>query len=160
VDWELSYRTDPLVKPLADRHYNRQNPKSPNFVPPGRCVVLRTAAHDAFWVTLAPYARYVKHQWAGAWTCTAFRNESSILSSSLITQAVAATLYLLKNPPEIGFITFVDPQQIKSRNPGYCFKMAGWKLVGRSKMRGLPALHLAVKDFPDAEPPLNCQLHL
>lgn len=42
MHWHLSYRTDPLVKPLADRHYNRQNPDSPNFVPPGRCVVLRT----------------------------------------------------------------------------------------------------------------------
>jgi hypothetical protein len=78
----------------------------------------------------------------------------------LITQAVAATLYLLREPPGIGFITFVDQQQVKSRNPGYCFKMAGWKLVGRSKIRSLLALQLALKDFPPAESPLNCQLRL
>lgn len=67
-----SYRADPLAKPLADRHYNRQHPESKNFVPPGRCVVLLTENADALWVTLAPLAQYVRHQWAGAWTCTCF----------------------------------------------------------------------------------------
>ena len=160
MNWVLSYRTDPLVKPLADRHYNRQNPDSPNFVPPGRCVVLRTEKCDAFWVTLAPYAEYVRHQWAGAWTCTAFRNEGPLLSSTLIKQAVAATLYILKTPPDIGFITFVDQRQIKSPNPGYCFKMAGWKTVGRSKVQGLIALKLEIANFPLPESPINSQLHL
>src|SRR5215469_17643180 len=103
MHWHLSYRADPAVKRLADRHYNRQNPESPNFVPPGRCVVLRTIEYDAFWVTLAPYAEYVRHQWAGAWTCTSFRNEGKVLSSILIREAVAATFFILKTPPEIGF---------------------------------------------------------
>ena len=29
----------------------------------------------ALWVTSFPFAQYVRHQWAGAWVCSAFRNE-------------------------------------------------------------------------------------
>ena len=29
--------------------------------------------------------------------------------------------------------TFIDPKKIKSKNPGYCFKVAGWKQQGVSK---------------------------
>ena len=156
MHWYLSHRADPLVKRLADRHYNRQNPDSPQFVPSGRCVVLRTALSDAFWVTLAPYAQYVRHRWAGAWTCTAFRNEGSILSSVLISQAVAASLFILKTPPALGFVTFVDPSKVRSSNPGCCFKKAGWQFVGHSKS-GLPALQLLPERFPSANPPFGTQ---
>src|SRR5262245_43922901 len=47
--WTLSDRADPEVRPMADRHYNRQSPGSTHFVPPGRCLVLKRP--DAFWVT-------------------------------------------------------------------------------------------------------------
>ena len=36
-----SHRADPEVVPLADRHYNRQKIGSPQFAPPGRCLVLK-----------------------------------------------------------------------------------------------------------------------
>jgi hypothetical protein len=39
--WTRSQRFDKDCLPLADRHYNRQKPGSPQFVPPGRCVVLK-----------------------------------------------------------------------------------------------------------------------
>lgn len=42
--WCLSWRADPLGRELADRHYARQSVGAPQFVPPGRCVVLRTLA--------------------------------------------------------------------------------------------------------------------
>jgi len=29
--------------------------------------------------------------------------------------------------------TYVDPKKIRSRNPGYCYKVAGWRRVGVSK---------------------------
>lgn len=151
MHWFLSHRADPRAKPLADRHYNRQNPNSPQFVPPGKCVVLLTEHADALWVTLAPYAQYVRHQWAGAWTCTMFRNEGLILSSELIRDAVAATLAALGTPPDLGFLTFVDRNKTKpKRDPGYCYLKAGWRPIGRSK-KGLYALGLAVCDFPMAE---------
>jgi hypothetical protein len=160
MHWYLSYRADPLVKPLADRHYNRQNPDSYQFAPPGKCVVLRTANNDAFWITLAPFAQYVRHQWAGAWTCTAFRNEGSVLSSVLIKQAVAATLFILgSRPPDLGFITFVNPAKINSSNPGCCFKKAGWKFAGFTQSR-LHALQLLPAAFPSPSPPIDTQLDL
>jgi hypothetical protein len=34
----LSHRADHRALPLADRHYNRQKPGTPQFVPPGRCM--------------------------------------------------------------------------------------------------------------------------
>lgn len=37
--WALSHRADARALPIADRHYNRQKIGSPQFVPPGRCVV-------------------------------------------------------------------------------------------------------------------------
>ena len=49
--WIRSHRADAEVVPLADRHYNRQKIGSPQFAPPGRCLVLKTAELDAFWIT-------------------------------------------------------------------------------------------------------------
>ncbi len=63
--WRLSYRADPRALPLADRHYSRKTPGSPQFVPPGRSLVLLTDDADALWVTSWPYAQYVQHAWGG-----------------------------------------------------------------------------------------------
>lgn len=158
--WHLSDRFDPQVVPLADRHYNRQKIGSPQFVPPGRCLVLKTAELDAFWVTSWPFAEWVKHEWAGAWVCSAFRNESPRLSSDLIREAVAATVWRWPDPPEQGFITFVDRAKTRSKkHPGYCYRMAGWKEVGKTK-GGLVALHLPISDFPDPVAPMGANLML
>src|SRR5262249_25458063 len=91
MNWHISNRADPQALPIANRHYNRQKPDSPQFVPPGRCLVLLTQNNDAIWVSSWPFAEYVKHQWGGAWLCSLFRNESPVLSSVLIREAVAAT---------------------------------------------------------------------
>ena len=72
--WHLSHRSDPRARKLADRHYSRQSPGAVGFVPPGRCFVLYCDA-PAYWVTSWPFAEYVKHDWAGAWICSAFRRE-------------------------------------------------------------------------------------
>ncbi len=64
--WHLSHRADQWAVAIADRHYNRQKPGTPQFVPPGRCVVLLTPDADAFWVSSWPFAEYVRHEWAGA----------------------------------------------------------------------------------------------
>ena len=65
--WRLSDRFDPAALPLADAHYNRRKPGSPQFVPPGRCLVLLTEDRSALWVTSWPFAQYVRHAWPGAW---------------------------------------------------------------------------------------------
>ena len=146
--WHLSNRGDPAALPLADRHYNRQAVGSPQFVPPGRCHVLLTADADAVWVTSWPYAQYVRHAWPGAWVCSIFRNESPHLSSELIREAVAATVYRWPDVPDLGMVTFVDATKTRpKRDPGYCYLMAGFKPVGRTA-GGLYALQLLPGDMP------------
>lgn len=154
--WQRSWRADPVAVRIADRHYNRQSVGSDQFVPPGRCVVLRTETGDAVWVTSWPFADYVKHAWAGAWVCSIFRNESEHLSSELITEAVAATRGIWADPPELGMIRFVNAEKVRrKRDPGRCFRRAGFKPVGQTIDDGLLALQLLPEDMPEPELPIG-----
>jgi len=147
--WTLSNRADKHALPLADRHYTRQKIGSPQFVPPGRCLVLITDAHDALWVTSWPFAAYVRHSWAGAWICSLFRNESDALSSTLITAAVAATVAKWPEIPALGMVTFVDAKKTRhKRDPGRCYRRAGFEHVGYTK-GGLVVLQLTPDRMPD-----------
>lgn len=155
--WQLAHRAHKGALAIADRHYNRQKPGTPQFVPPGRCVVLFAGA--AVWVTSWPFAEYVKHRWAGAWVNSCFRNEGAGLSSDLIRQAVAATRSIWE-PPELGIVTFVDADKVKhKRDPGRCYLRAGWKRVGETK-GGLLAFQQLPHEMPDAESPLVEQAEL
>ena len=148
--WVRSHRADPEVVPLADRHYNRQKVGSPQFAPPGRCLVLKTRALDAFWITSWPFAEYVKHAWAGAWVCSAFRNEGPHLSSDLIRAALSATVAEYGPAPQLGMITFVDTKKTRhKRDPGRCYLRAGFRNVGFTK-GGLVALQCLPEDMPAA----------
>lgn len=156
--WQQSHRADPRARELADRHYNRQKPGTPQFVPPGRCCVLyaETPTGKAFWVTSWPYARYVRHAWAGAWICSAFRNEGAGLASELIRQAVAATRAHFGDPPPLGMVTFIDPRHVRPTRVhghdtwGYTYVKAGFRYVGKTK-GGLLAYQLLPDDMPPAE---------
>ncbi len=142
--WREVSRADASARVIADRHYNRQAVGSAQFVPPGRCLVLHTATETgrAFWVTSWPFAEYVKHEWAGAWMCSAFRNEGAGLSSTLIRAAVAATRWRWPSIPELGMVTFVDPEEVRhKRDPGRCFLRAGFEPCGMTK-GGLLAFQL------------------
>lgn len=154
--WERSNRFDASVVPLADRHYNRRKHGAPQFAPPGRCIVLATPARDAFWITSWPFAEYVRHAWPGAWVCSAFRNENrDNLSSDLVRDAVAATLFLWPTPPPIGLITFVNASKVRAkRDPGRCFLRAGFTHVGETK-GGLIALQLLPANFPPPAAPIQ-----
>lgn len=167
MEWAVSWRADPVARALADRHYNRQKVGAPQFVPPGACVVLRTRAGDAFWVTAIPKAEYVLHEWAGAWMCTAYRREGGApLASEAIRDAVAATVHLRGSPPPMGFVTFFDPAKVPGfvrRTPdgpvmewGYSYFRAGWRYAGWTKS-GLFARQLLPEDFPPPRPPLPLQ---
>lgn len=79
--WQPSNRADPRAAAIADRHYNRQKIGAPQFVPPGRCMVLRHD-DDALWVTSWPFAEYVQHAWPGAWMNSCFRKEGVELKPS------------------------------------------------------------------------------
>ncbi len=159
--WIVSDRADPPVRPLADRHYNRQSIGANQFVPPGRCLVLRTVDVDAFWVTSWPFPEYIQHAWPGAWICSAFRNEGPELSSTLIRMAVAATRSRWE-PPELEhpMITFIDTAKVRrKRDPGRCFLRAGFVRIGWTK-GGLLALGLTLGAMPEACEPLGTQLEL
>jgi hypothetical protein len=159
VTWRLSHRADPEACRLADRHYSRQKIGSPQFVPPGRCVVLVTECGRAVWVTSWPFAEYVRHAWAGAWVCSIFRNEGAGLSSELITAAVAATRYFW-TPPPLGMITFVDRGKTRAkRDPGRCFRKAGFVPAGET-VGGLVALQLFPAAMPEAAPPLGTTVEM
>jgi hypothetical protein len=160
MNWHLSNRADPLAVKLADKHYSRQKPGTPQFVPPGRCLVLITQEANALWVTSWPFAEYVKHAWAGAWMCSLFRNESDYLSSELITEAVAVTRWHYGNPPEKGFVTFVDRSKVRrKRDFGRCYRRAGWSVCGETA-GGLLALQLKPEDMPEPQAPFMPQMEL
>jgi hypothetical protein len=111
----------------------------------------------AFWVTSWPFAEYVKHAWGGAWVCSAFRNERRdlYLSSDLIRQAVAATRFHFGCPPPLGMVTFVDREKtLRKRDPGRCYRRAGFKPCGETK-GGLVALQLLPADMPAPEPAIG-----
>ncbi len=158
MDWQRSNRANRIAAALADRHYTRQKPGSRQFVPPGRCIVLLTSSHDALWVSSWPFAEYVKHQWAGAWVCSLFRNEAPdhYLSSELIRQAVAVTRSTWGTPPPLGMVTFVNTAKVRSVNPGYCYKQAGFHRVGFTK-GGLVVLQLLPDEMPTPLPPFSMQ---
>lgn len=153
--WHLSNRADPKAREVADRHYNRQKPGTPQFVPPGRCCVLyaENESGRALWVTSFPFAEYVKHQWAGAWVCSAFRNEGAGIASEMISDAVAATRAFFGDPPPLGMITFIDKRKVKPTKRhgkdtwGYTYEKAGFRFVGTTK-KGLLAFQLLPKDMP------------
>lgn len=159
--WKKSFRADQRSRLIADRHYNRQTVGATQFVPPGRCVVLRSdEGGGALWVTSWPFAEYVQHAWAGAWINSCFRNEGAGLSSELIREAIAATRYYWQDIPELGMITFVDAGKVRrKRDPGRCYIRAGFKHVGETK-GGLLTFQLKKEEMPEAMAPLNGQLAL
>lgn len=162
--WELSHRCDPEARELADRHYNRQSIGAKNFVPPGRCLVLKTVTENgkAFWVTSWPFAEYVRHAFAGAWVCSAFRNEGAGKASEMISDAVAATRARWPETPQLGMITFlntshVKPTMIRGRKTwGRTWEMAGFRHVGHTK-GGLMAFQLLPEDMPEPIAPIGFQ---
>jgi hypothetical protein len=148
--WRHSHRFDPVARDLADRHYNRQKPGTPQFVPPGRCIVLLAGwPATAFWITSWPFAEYTRHRWAGAWVCSAFRNEGAGLSSELILAAVAATRATWPEVPALGMVTFVDRNKVRpKRDPGRCYLRAGFEHDGETE-GGLVALRLRPERMPE-----------
>lgn len=160
--WTLSDRADPECLPLADRHYNRQSIGSPQFVPPGRCVVLK--APGAVWVTSWPFAEYVRHAWPGAWVNSLFRKECEGVASDYIRDALAATRAVW-DAPDNGLVTFIDPNEVKPRKVrgrvaiGWSYFEAGFTHVGYTKA-GLWAMQILPDAMPPAAPAKQTQAEL
>ena len=151
--WVQSYRADPALARLFDRHYSRQKVGARQFTPPGHSIQLYIPAHDWPFQAAAGYVwwhpdweKSQRYDGYDGWTCcTAFRNESHYLSSSLIIEAVQVCLELW-SPPAFGFDTYVWPEKLESANPGYCYLMAGWHRGGWSKDGKKRRLYLPLEE--------------
>jgi hypothetical protein len=126
---------------LADRHYSRKKHGSAQFVGPGRQLVLRDALGDIVFAWLWAYDNMRLDGQTG-YNCTIFRNESSRRSSEVILEAEQAAIR--RWGPNRMF-TYINSMKIRSPNPGYCFKVAGWRYAGQSQT----GLHLLVKERHD-----------
>jgi len=114
---------------LADRHYSRRTVGARQFLYSGRKLVLRDALGEVLWAWIFPDPAMRMDGQTG-YNCAIFRNESLRRSSEIVLEAERHAID--KWGPGRGY-TYVDPRRIKSTNPGYCYKIAGWRQMGFSK---------------------------
>jgi hypothetical protein len=141
--WLPSNKFDPRAIAIYLRHYSAlfNNGKSRarvhkgGFAGNGETLVLLTERCDALFswiykpVTAAhPWGR--KDNQEGV-NCNVFRNEGLTLSSELIAEADDLAWQRWPDVPR--HFTYVCDSLIRSVNPGYCFKQAGWRTCGRNK---------------------------
>ena len=144
--WYLTSDGDEYCLELYERHYScktyADGRKRKLFVGPGEKLVLRTWKADAMFV----WRKFVDDSGQKGINCAVFRNESQIQSSKLIQEADAIADAIWPNQRHY---TFVNAQKIKSNNAGYCFKRAGWKVCGETKINKLIILHREVSNAMD-----------
>jgi hypothetical protein len=132
--WWLTKDGDLTLLEFYERHYSayqyRDGRKRRQCIGPGEVVALRTFDGDAFFV----WRKFIDDSGEQGVNCAVFRNESRHLSSELIRQACAVADFCWTGER---YYTYVNPQKIKSRNPGYCFLRAGWRRCERRTKSGL-----------------------
>ena len=119
---------------LFKRHYSFHEYKDGRqrnlFVGPGFKIVLMTFNCDALFIWRK--FRSMDHQ--EGINCSVFRNEGKLLSSHLIIEAMAIAWERWQGQR---LYTYVNAEKIKSANPGYCFKLAGWRVCGETAVNKL-----------------------
>ena len=119
---------------IMKRHYSwheyKDGRKHTLFVGPGEKMVLVTKDYDALFV----WRKFRSADRQVGVNCSVFRNESSILSSMLIKEAMQIAWNRWKGER---LFTYVNAKKIKSQNPGACFKKAGWRRCGITKVNKL-----------------------
>lgn len=150
--WLLSSSSDPKALAVVDGtgpfegqgpHYSRRTPGSKTFTGVGREIVLLHESGRAVWACVhqkTPSARGTggsrgRSGQADAkaryiWRNMLFRNLGAGLSSELIASATLATYHYWRErygalPPE-RLRTEIGIEAVRSKNPGYCYKVAGW----------------------------------
>ena len=128
---------DPRGIELFKRHYSarsyRDNRRRTLFVGPGEKMVLLTVTNDALFV----WRKFISDDGQEGVNCSIFRNEGPVLSSELIREAEELAW---GRWPDERLFTYVWDTKVESVNPGYCFKMAGWNVCGRTKVNDLTIL--------------------
>lgn len=132
VVWRQVPKAQPRLVALADRHYTRQKPGTPQFCRPGVNLALLLSDGTAGWVVWRPIPQLGRMDGLEAWECTFFRNEGAQTSSALIREATDLTYRAWGWPPRDGLITAVGIEQTAHRRskkhpPGWCFICAGWR---------------------------------
>lgn len=137
VYWFESRDADEGAREIFHRHYSykpyRDGRDPKHFVGPGEKVVLITEAADALFV----WRKFKSADGQIGVNCAVFRNESNVLSSALILDA---EVIAQDRWPGARLFTYVNPRKIKSKNPGACFKKAGWRQCGITKWNRLVIL--------------------
>lgn len=133
----VSTKFDPELAVLADAHYSRQKVGSPQFMPPGRTIVIRD--NEGLIVFGWLYQEYRDDGQEG-YNCCIFRNESGKRSSSVILECegIARDMWGMSR-----VFTYINPAKLRTIKhhgaefcrwpPGRCFLEAGWKANGTSK---------------------------
>lgn len=128
---------NPYGLKIFQRHYSKYHYKDGRkpklFVGPGQKIVL--ISHDG--MALFVWRKFISNDGQQGVNCAVFRNESTMKSSEMILEAEAIAT---RRWPGERFFTYVNPRRIKSKNPGYCFKLAGWNFIGITKKNKLHIL--------------------
>lgn len=127
--WRVSHKFDREGAKLADGHYSRRTIGSPQFMPPGETIVLVRDGAVFGWWRPDPRSGLKSMNKLDGWTCSIFRNTSALLSSELVLEAEIELVNAAKQAPACGpsgMLTYVWDKKVRSVNPGYCFKKAGW----------------------------------
>ncbi len=132
--WWLTKDGDRECLEMYERHYSAHKYKDGRkrrlFVGPGEKIVLRTLLAEAIFV----WKKFKSDDAQTGVCCAVFRNESyPVRSSLLIEQADAIADFCW---PGERHYTYINPEAVQSRNPGYCFLCAGWCKCGTTA-RGL-----------------------
>ena len=118
---------DPRARWLFGRHYSARRSRptgTAKFVGPGEYICLITPDCGSMFVWRL--FREVGQEQPRGVNCAVFRRENgSWLASDMIL--AAETHARARWPGENRLYTYVNPERVRSPNPGYCFKMAGWK---------------------------------
>lgn len=123
---------DPRAAALYRRHYScyqykdNRRQRDYRFAGPGEKIVMMTIGCDALFV----WRKFIDGSGQQGINCAIFRNESPVLSSLLILEAEQ---HAWVRWPGERLYTYVKGDAIRSTNPGYCYKMAGWVECGYTK---------------------------
>lgn len=152
--WLLSSSSDRRALDVVDGsgpfvghgpHYSRRTPGSKTFTGVGREIVLITECGRAVWACVYQMTPSAVNTGASRgrigitdrrprylWRNMIFRNLGAGLSSDLIREATAMTLFRMgktiwKITKKERLRTEIDVTRVRSTNPGFCYMMAGWK---------------------------------
>lgn len=130
--WLETQDGNPTVQHLLDRHYSHRRHRNRAtkrlFCGPGHKIVLVSPDGRSCLVWRRSY--YPTRDGQSGVCCAAYRSEGNsrgLLASDLLRAGMEIAW---QRWPGQRLFTYIDPRHISSANPGYCFKVLGWRHVG------------------------------